>query len=101
MAPSAASPARNGSDIAHDPTILTLRKTLTTESAPLALRFRALFSLKHLASQPEPQAVLAIQAIAAAFVSPSALLKHELAYCLGQTRNLAAVPFLRVVLEDV
>jgi deoxyhypusine monooxygenase len=101
MAPSAASPARNGSDIAHDPTIHTLRKTLTTESAPLALRFRALFSLKHLSSQHEPQAVLAIQAIAAAFVSPSALLKHELAYCLGQTRNLAAVPYLRAMLQDV
>jgi deoxyhypusine monooxygenase len=34
-------------------------------------------------------------------VSPSVLLKHELAYCLGQTRNLAAVPYLRAVLEDV
>jgi deoxyhypusine monooxygenase len=101
MAPSATSPTRNDSDAIHDPTILTLRKTLTTECAPLALRFRALFSLKHLSSQPEPQAVLAIQAIAAAFVSPSVLLKHELAYCLGQTRNLAAVPYLRAVLEDV
>jgi len=101
MAPPATSPARNGLDAVHDPTILTLRKTLTTESAPLALRFRALFSLKHLASQPEPQAILAIQAIAAAFGSPSALLKHELAYCLGQTRNLAAVPYIRAVLEDV
>src|SRR5271169_2547263 len=100
MAPPATSPARNGLDAVHDPTILTLRKTLTTESAPLALRFRALFSLKHLASQPEPQAIHAIQAIAAAFSSPSALLKHELAYCLGQTRNLAAVPFLRAVLEN-
>lgn len=100
MAPSATSPDRNGSDTIHNPTILTLRKTLTTESAPLALRFRALFSLKHLACKPEPEAVVAIHAIAAAFASPSALLKHELAYCLGQTRNLAAVPFLRDVLEN-
>jgi deoxyhypusine monooxygenase len=101
MAPSAISPDRKGSDATDGPIILTLRKTLTTESAPLPLRFRALFSLKHLASQPDPQAVFAVQAIAAAFVSPSALLKHELAYCLGQTRNLAAVPFLRAVLENV
>jgi len=101
MAPSATSPARKGPDVVHDPTILTLRKTLNTESAPLALRFRALFSLKHLASLPEPHAILAIQAIAAAFISPSALLKHELAYCLGQTKNLAAVPYLRAVLENV
>lgn len=98
MAPSATDDASD----TIDSTVLTLRKTLTTESAPLALRFRALFSLKHLASQPasDPQTLPAIQAIAAAFASPSALLKHELAYCLGQTGNLAAVPFLRAVLEN-
>jgi deoxyhypusine monooxygenase len=84
-----------------DPTILVLRKDLTSEHVPLARRFRALFSLKHLASQsPGPQATAAIEAIAAAFASPSALLKHELAYCLGQTNNLVAVPFLRGVLEN-
>ncbi|KAK5449778.1 deoxyhypusine hydroxylase [Exophiala xenobiotica] len=84
-----------------DPTILVLRKDLTSEHVPLARRFRALFSLKHLASQsPGPQATAAIEAIAAAFASPSALLKHELAYCLGQTKNLMAVPFLRGVLEN-
>lgn len=98
MSPSA---THKVSESTTDATISTLRKTLTTESAPLALRFRALFSLKHLASQEHsPQTLSAIQAIAAAFTSPSALLKHELAYCLGQTQNLAAVPFLRAVLED-
>jgi hypothetical protein len=87
---------------AQYPTIVKLRKVLTSETSPLAHRFRALFSLKHLASQPtsSPQTLLAIQVIAAAFTSSSALLKHELAYCLGQTRNLAAVPFLRAVLEN-
>ncbi|CAG8973755.1 hypothetical protein HYALB_00007705 [Hymenoscyphus albidus] len=80
-----------------DPIILTLRKTLTTESEPLAKRFRALFSLKHLACQGS---LPSIDAIAAGFSSPSALLKHELAYCLGQTKNLAAVSPLRKVLED-
>jgi deoxyhypusine monooxygenase len=84
-----------------DPKTLVLRKDLTSEHVPLARRFRALFSLKHLASQaPGPQATAAIEAIAAAFTSPSALLKHELAYCLGQTKNLEAVPFLRAVLEN-
>jgi deoxyhypusine monooxygenase len=85
-----------------DPTILTLQKTLCSETTPLAQRFRALFSLKHLASQQPatPQTLPAIRAIASAFSSPSALLKHELAYCLGQSRNLAAVPYLRAVLED-
>jgi deoxyhypusine monooxygenase len=84
-----------------DKVVLALRKALTTETVPLARRFRALFSLKHLACQPpSPQTSAAIDAIAAAFVSPSALLKHELAYCLGQTKNLEAVPYLRAVLED-
>lgn len=83
-------------------TVLALRKILTSESILLARRFRALFSLKHLACQQPPtaQTLPAIRAIAAGFSSPSALLKHELAYCLGQSRNLAAVPFLRAVLSD-
>lgn len=82
--------------------ILALRKALTSESVPLGRRFRALFALKHHASlqPPTAQTLPAIEAIAAAFPSPSALVKHELAYCLGQSRNLAAVPYLRRVLED-
>lgn len=79
-----------------------LRDILCSESQPLALRFRALFSLKHTASlKPESEDTLpAIRAIAAAFPTPSDLLKHELAYCLGQTSNQAAAPFLRERLED-
>ncbi|KAF2672248.1 HEAT repeat protein [Microthyrium microscopicum] len=85
-----------------DATVSALRSTLADETASLALRFRALFSLKHLASQapPTPQTEPAIDAIAAAFTTPSDLLKHELAYCLGQTRNDYAVPHLRARLED-
>ncbi|KAF2188092.1 deoxyhypusine hydroxylase-like protein [Zopfia rhizophila CBS 207.26] len=85
-----------------DTQVLTLRKIITSESEPLARRFRALFSLKHLGSlhPPTVQTVPAIEAIAAAFASPSTLLKHELAYCLGQSRNDAAIPHLRSVLQD-
>ncbi|CAK7566538.1 MAG: deoxyhypusine hydroxylase [Sporothrix epigloea] len=93
-------------------TILSLRKSLCDETTPLPIRFRALFSLKHLAKQAtegtgendvDPVAAkAAIDAIAAGFASPSALLKHELAYCLGQTGNIsAAAPPLRDVLADV
>lgn len=86
----------------HDPTVSALRSTITDEATPLAKRFRALFSLKHLAAQQPAteQTVPAIEAIAAAFTSPSALLKHELAYCLGQSGKLEAVPFLRSVIAD-
>lgn len=95
-----------------DATVLSLRKSLCDETTPLPIRFRALFSLKHLAKQATegtgdngidlPAAKAAIDAIAAGFASPSALLKHELAYCLGQTGNIsAAAPPLRDVLADV
>ena len=83
-------------------TILSLKKSLCSEATPLPVRFRALFSLKHLATTSDAQdAVAAIQAIAAGFASPSALLKHELAYCLGQTKNDAATNPLRQVLSDL
>ena len=85
-----------------DLAIVALRRTLTDENAALAKRFRALFSLKHIAAQnpATAQTVPAIEAIAAAFTSPSTLLKHELAYCLGQSGKDEAIPFLRHVLED-
>lgn len=84
-------------------TIASLRKSLCSEETPLPVRFRALFSLKHVAqtSDDPAAAVAAIEAIAAGFASPSALLKHELAYCLGQTKNDVAAKPLRDVLSDL
>lgn len=83
-------------------TIATLRESLCSESTPLPVRFRALFSLKHISTHSEEKHVLAvIDAIAAAFASDSALLKHELAYCLGQSGNIAAAVPLCKVLEDL
>jgi len=61
---------------------------------PLHERFRALFTLKSLKS-PE-----AIEIISKGFADPSALLKHELAYCLGQMANPCALPALKQVLAD-
>lgn len=34
------------------------------------------------------------------FSDPSALLKHELAYCLGQIKKTSALPALEAVLRD-
>jgi len=98
----AISPSNDAAPAILNTTVISLRKTLTSETEPLAKRFRALFSLKHLAAQKPatPQTVPAIEAIAAAFTSSSALLKHELAYCLGQSGRDEAVPFLRHVIED-
>lgn len=84
-----------------DPTIASLRATLASEAEPLARRFRALFSLKHLARYSlENEALQAVEAISTTLSSPSVLLGHESSYCLGQTKNLAATPFLKAVLED-
>lgn len=96
------SAAYDRSSVMADNTVSSLRDILTSESIPLARRFRALFSLKHLASQhpPTTQTVPAIEAIADALPTPSELLKHELAYCLGQCGQPEAIPILRRALED-
>lgn len=64
------------------------------KTAPLKDRFRALFTLRNLGGNE------AVEAIAACFDDESALLKHELAYCLGQMQNTHALPYLIRVLED-
>lgn len=86
----------------EDPEIASLKESLCSESTPLSIRFRALFSLKHTARhESDAKSVAAIDAITAALTSPSALLKHELAYCLGQSGKLAAVAPLQKVLADI
>lgn len=88
--------------ISEDGTVAALREVLCNEAENLSKRFRALFSLKFIASKqpPTPQTLPAIAAISEALRSPSALLVHEVAYCLGQTRNDAAIPALTKCLED-
>ncbi|KAJ3041477.1 hypothetical protein HDV00_009273 [Rhizophlyctis rosea] len=61
---------------------------------PLHKRFRALFTLKSLADNS------AVDIVDKAFADPSALLKHELAYVLGQMRNPHALTCLERVLRD-
>ncbi|KZV63486.1 deoxyhypusine hydroxylase [Peniophora sp. CONT] len=63
-------------------------------NAPLHKRFRALFTLKALKNAD------AIRIISKGFDDPSALLKHELAYCLGQIKDVEALPALEAVLAD-
>ena len=41
-----------------------------------------------------------ISEFSAAFADHSALLKHELAYCLGQMKKTSALPTLESVLRD-
>lgn len=67
---------------------------LIDSKKPLKERFRALFSLKNV------NGPAAVKCISEAFDDPSALLKHELAYCLGQMKDKSAIPVLINVLED-
>ncbi len=82
-------------------------------NVPLHNRFRALFTLKArktddavkliskgkrrfamlLCPRPKSYSILG-------FADESALLKHELAYCLGQMKNTSALPMLESVLAD-
>ncbi|CAG8631049.1 17605_t:CDS:2, partial [Acaulospora morrowiae] len=61
---------------------------------PLHKRFRAVFTLKNIADEKS------IDILAKAFKDDSALLKHELAYVLGQIKNPYANPVLSSVLDD-
>ena len=72
----------------------TIGKVLNDGSRPLKERFRALFTLRSLGGEE------AIDAICASFADPSALLKHECAYCLGQMQDKYAIPKLASVLTD-
>ncbi|XP_064252450.1 deoxyhypusine hydroxylase isoform X2 [Passer domesticus] len=69
-------------------------RTLVDAAQPLPARFRALFTLRNLGGRA------AVEWISRAFGDGSALLKHELAYCLGQMQDEAAIPVLIRVLED-
>ncbi|KAG4302299.1 hypothetical protein PCANB_001455 [Pneumocystis canis] len=76
-----------------------LRRVFLNESRdiPLDARFRALFSLKMLGNQGHKEA---IDILAEGFKDDSELLKHEIAYVLGQTQNKDAVDYLENILKD-
>ncbi|XP_026725165.1 deoxyhypusine hydroxylase [Trichoplusia ni] len=75
--------------------VKNIGKVLNDPSRPMKERFRALFTLKNLGGET------AIECISQCFVDESVLLKHELAYCLGQMQDERAIPVLQKVLEDV
>lgn len=76
--------------------LLVLEDSLLNENGTVALhdRFRALFTLKALKSDA------AVDIISKGFKDQSALLKHELAYCLGQMGRHSALSVLESVLRN-
>ncbi|XP_017791047.1 PREDICTED: deoxyhypusine hydroxylase [Habropoda laboriosa] len=74
--------------------IFAIGRVLNDQNRPLKERFRALFTLKNIGGSK------AIEQIHICFKDESALLKHELAYCLGQMQDSRAIPFLIEILKD-
>lgn len=74
--------------------ISDIGRVLNDKNRPLKERFRALFTLKNIGGSK------ALESIESCFDDDSALLKHELAYCLGQMQDRAAIPILTKVLKD-
>ena len=67
-----------------------LRATLLSEEAPIFQRYRAMFALRNRGGGD------AVAALGASFTAASsALLKHEVAYVLGQMQDAAAVQTLK------
>ena len=66
-----------------------LRATLLDEDAPMPDRYAAMFGLRNRGGAD------AVSALAESFSARSALLKHEVAYVLGQMQRADAIPILR------
>lgn len=77
----------------HDPSVAELRTRLLDAGLPMFQRMRAVFALRNRGGADS------IDALAAAFLDPSALLRHELAYVMGQMGDAHALPALTRVLE--
>ncbi len=74
--------------------ISKLRRTLLDDSLKMFERMRAVFSLRNSGEDD------AVYALCEAFSDKSALLRHEVAYVLGQIQNKVALPTLEIVLDD-
>ena len=79
----------------EDSNVSNLRKTLADENEKMFQRMRALFALRNIGGNDS------VDALTAAFSSDSALLKHEIAYVLGQMQNPHAIPSLIDRLSDL
>lgn len=80
----------------------TLEKQLLDTTLSLFKRYRAMFTLRDLASPPDlPTAVPAVHALAKGFKDTSALFRHEIAFVFGQLSHPASIPALVATLADM
>eukprot|EP00210_Caulerpa_lentillifera_P001117 g1078.t1 len=74
--------------------IAKLKEKLLNPNTPLSTKYRVLFALKNNEESEAHAALLT------GLHDPSTLLRHEVAYCLGQTQNPKGIPELQRVLMD-
>jgi deoxyhypusine monooxygenase len=79
--------------------VTELRNQLLDPDQSMFTRYQALFALREKATDPQ-YASEAVEAAVAALRDCSALMRHEVAYVLGQMQHAAASPALQQVLSD-
>ena len=72
-----------------------LKQVLNDEKERMFVRMRSVFALRNIGGKE------AVEALCSGFSSASALLRHELAYVLGQMQDSRALPALNSRLEDL
>lgn len=81
--------------VQHKDSVITLQETmLNAKEVSLFDRYRALFALRDMKTKE------ASEAITKGFACSSALLRHEIAFVLGQTMHAVAIPSLIERIED-
>jgi deoxyhypusine monooxygenase len=91
--PSHTAPFAAGASASVAAAIAAHRARLLDTGLPMFQRMRAVFALRNAGG------AAAVEALCAAFQDPSALLRHEIAYVLGQMQDPHAVPTLIEVLS--
>lgn len=88
-----------------DPQIFSipaLKDKLCNKSLPLFERYRAMFTLRdRCKGKDNSDRELAVGALCSSFSDQSTLLRHELAFVLGQLEHPASIPYLFARLCDV
>jgi deoxyhypusine monooxygenase len=82
-------PAHEESDVKK------LQLILNDQKLTLFDRYRAMFKLRDIGSEE------AIQALVSGFADESPVLRHEIAYVMGQIQHPAAIPALKKVLAEM
>jgi deoxyhypusine monooxygenase len=80
---------------ADEDDVATLQRDMMDTTKTLFQRYRAMFKLRDLNTEP------AVLALATGFADASPVLRHEIAYVFGQIAHPASAPSLKTVIADL